>query len=126
MRGNTIAFGEFGIRTLEPAWITARQIEAARRTITHHLKRGGKVCIRIFPDKVVTVQAGRDPHGLGQGAPDHYVAVVKPGHVLFEIGGVPDLAKEALRLAAHKLPVATKFMIKEGLASGGEETAAAS
>src|SRR5919201_310617 len=99
-RGNTIAFGEYAIRTLEPAWITARQIEAARRTITHHLKRGGK------------------------GAPDHYVAVVKPGHVLFEIGGVrEELAMEALRLASHKLPVATKFMIKEGLESGGEERA---
>ena len=127
LRGNTIAFGEFAIRTLEPAWITARQIEAARRTITHHLKRGGKVWIRIFPDKVVTSKPAETRMGSGKGAPDHYVAVVKPGHVLFEIGGVrQDLAHEALRLASHKLPVATKFMIKEGLEIGGEETAAAS
>ena len=127
LRGNTIAFGEFAIRTIEPAWITARQIEAARRTITHHLKRGGKVWIRIFPDKVVTSKPAETRMGSGKGAPDHYVAVVKPGHVLFEIGGVRhDLAREALRLASHKLPVATKFMIKEGLESGGEEAAAAS
>ncbi len=127
LRGNTIAFGEYAIRTLEPAWITARQIEAARRTITHHLKRGGKVWIRIFPDKVVTSKPAETRMGSGKGAPDHYVAVVKPGHVLFEIGGVrQDLAHEALRLASHKLPVATKFMIKEGLEIGGEETAAAS
>ena len=121
-RGNTIAFGDFAIRTLEPAWITARQIEAARRTITHHLKRGGKVWIRIFPDKVVTAKPAETRMGSGKGAPDHYVAVVKPGHVLFEIGGVrEELAREALRLAAHKLPVETKFMVKEGLEGGGEE-----
>jgi large subunit ribosomal protein L16 len=126
LRGNTIAFGDYAIRTLEPAWITARQIEAARRTITHHLKRGGKVWIRIFPDKVVTSKPAETRMGSGKGAPDHYVAVVKPGHVLFEIGGVrEELAHEALRLASHKLPVATKFMMKEGLESGGEETAAA-
>ncbi len=124
-RGNTIAFGEFAIRTLEPGWITARQIEAARRTITHHLKRGGKVWIRAFPDKVVTAKPAETRMGSGKGAPDHYVAVVKPGHVLFEIGGVRlELAQEALRLASHKLPVATKFMMKEGLESGGEEVAA--
>src|SRR5512133_734437 len=125
--GVTVAFGEFGLQAIEAGWITARQIEAARRTITHHLKRGGKVWIRIFPDKVVTSKPAETRMGSGKGAPDHYVAVVKPGHVLFEIGGVRlDLAQEALRLASHKLPVATKFMIKEGLASGGEETAAAS
>lgn len=123
--GNVVTFGEFGLQALEPAWITARQIEAARRTITHHLKRGGKVWIRIFPDKVVTSKPAETRMGSGKGAPDHYVAVVKPGHVLFEIGGVRlDLAQEALRLASHKLPVATKFMIKEGLESGGEEVAA--
>ena len=126
MRGNSLAFGEFGIRTLEPAWITARQIEAARRTITHHLKRGGKVWIRIFPDKVVTAKPAETRMGSGKGAPDHYVAVVKPGHVLFEIGGVrQELAREALRLAAHKLPIETKFMIKEGLEGGGEEAGSA-
>src|SRR5438874_3466068 len=111
--GNVVTFGEFGLQALEPAWITARQIEAARRTITHHLKRGGKVWIRIFPDKVVTSKPAETRMGSGKGAPDHYVAVVKPGHVLFEIGGVrEDLAMEALRLASHKLPVATKFMIR--------------
>jgi large subunit ribosomal protein L16 len=125
-RGNTIAFGEFGIRTLEPAWITARQIEAARRAITHHLKRGGKVWIRIFPDKVITAKPAETRMGSGKGAPDHWVAVVKPGHVLFEIGGVrEELAREALRLAAHKLPVETKFMVKEGLELGREEVGAA-
>ena len=122
--GHTIAFGDFALMTEEPAWITARQIEAARRTITHHLKRGGKVWIRIFPDKVVTSKPAETRMGSGKGAPDHYVAVVKPGHVLFEIGGVKlELAQEALRLASHKLPIATKFMIKEGLESGGEEVA---
>jgi large subunit ribosomal protein L16 len=121
-RGNTVAFGDFAIRTVEPAWITARQIEAARRTITHHLKRGGKVWIRIFPDKVVTAKPAETRMGSGKGAPDHWVAVVKPGHVLFEIGGVrEELAREALRLASHKLPVETKFMMKEGLEVGGEE-----
>src|SRR5215211_6909747 len=94
LTGNEVTFGEFGIQSLEPGWITARQIEAARRTITNHLKRGGKVFIRIFPD--------------------HWVAVVRPGRVMFEIAGVrEDLAKEALRLAGHKLPVGTKFVIKE-------------
>src|SRR5437868_1647542 len=121
-RGNTVAFGEFGLQATEPAWIDSRQIEAARRAITHHMKRGGKVWIRIFPDKVVTAKPAETRMGSGKGAPDHYVAVVKPGHVLFEIGGVrQDLAQEALRLASHKLPVATKFMLKEGLESGGEE-----
>jgi large subunit ribosomal protein L16 len=124
-RGNTVAFGEYAIRSVEPAWITARQIEAARRTITHHLKRGGKVWIRIFPDKVVTAKPAETRMGSGKGAPDHWVAVVKPGHVLFEIGGVrEDLAREALRLASHKLPVETKFMMKEGLEVGGEEASA--
>src|SRR5579884_1988959 len=123
--GTDVSFGEFGLQALEAAWITARQIEAARRTITHHLKRGGKVWIRIFPDKVVTSKPAETRMGSGKGAPDHYVAVVKPGHVLFEIGGVrQDLAQEALRLASHKLPIATKFMVKEGLESGGEEVAA--
>src|ERR687884_785866 len=125
-RGTTIAFGDFGLRSLEPAWITSRQIEAARRTITHHLKRGGKVWIRIFPDKVVTAKPAETRMGSGKGAPDHYVAVVKPGHVLFEIGGVrEELAREALRLASHKLPVETKFMMKEGVESGGEEAGSA-
>jgi len=125
-RGIAVSFGEYGIRAIEPGWITARQIEAARRTITHHLKRGGKVWIRIFPDKVITAKPAETRMGSGKGAPDHWVAVVKPGHVLFEIAGVSEeLAKEALRLASHKLPVATKFMLKEGLEVGGEEVGAA-
>lgn len=112
--GNTIAFGEFGIKALEPGWITARQIEAARRTITHHLKRGGKVWIRIFPDKSVTAKPAETRMGSGKGAPDHWVAVVRPGRVLFEIGGVrEELAKEALRLATHKLPIDARFVSKE-------------
>src|SRR5688572_33457909 len=113
LRGNTIAFGEFAIRTLEPGWITARQIEAARRAITHHMKRGGKVWIRIFPDKVVTAKPAETRMGSGKGAPDHYVCVVRPGRVLFEVAGVTrEVAEEALRLAAHKLPIQTKFVGK--------------
>ena len=112
--GNTVAFGEFGIQALEPAWITARQIEAARRAITHHMKRGGKVWIRIFPDKVVTAKPAETRMGSGKGAPDHWVAVVHPGRVLFEVAGVrPEIAQEALRLASHKLPIDTKFVVKE-------------
>src|ERR1051325_6639423 len=104
--GNTVVHGEFGLKALEPGWITSRQIEAARRAITHHLKRGGKVWIRIFPDKVVTSKPAETRMGSARGAPDHYVAVVKPGRILFEVGGVaPDLARDALRLAQHKLPV---------------------
>ena len=112
--GTEVSFGEFGIQALEPGWITARQIEAARRTITHHLKRGGKVFIRIFPDKSVTAKPAETRMGSGKGAPDHWVAVVRPGRVMFEIAGVrEELAKEALRLAGHKLPVGTKFVLKE-------------
>jgi large subunit ribosomal protein L16 len=112
--GNTVAFGEFGMQALEPAWITARQIEAARRTITHHMKRGGKVWIRIFPDKVVTAKPAETRMGSGKGAPDHWVAVVRPGRMLFEIAGVrPDVAQEALRLASHKLPIGTKLVVKQ-------------
>jgi large subunit ribosomal protein L16 len=114
--GNSIAFGEFAIQSLDPGWITSRQIEAARRAITHHLKRGGKVWIRIFPDKVVTSKPAETRMGSGKGAPDHYVAVVKPGRILFEVGGVaPDLARDALRLAQHKLPVETRFLTREDL-----------
>ena len=113
-RGNTIAFGDFGIRTLEPAWITARQIEAARRTITHHLKRGGKVWIRPFPDKVVTSKPAETRMGSGKGSPEGWVAVVKPGRIMFELAGVPEpLAKEALRLAGQKLSVKTKVVKRE-------------
>jgi large subunit ribosomal protein L16 len=116
--GNTIAFGEFGIQALEPAWITARQIEAARRAITHHMRRGGKVWIRIFPDKVVTAKPAETRMGSGKGAPDHWVAVVRPGRMLFEVAGVrPELAHEALRLASHKLPIGTRLVAKEEVVS---------
>src|SRR5229473_2436328 len=112
--GNTLIHGEFGLKALEPAWISARQIEAARRAITHHLKRGGKVWIRIFPDHAVTAKPAETRMGSGKGAPDHWVAVVKPGRMLFEIGGVPhDLAKEALNLASFKLPIHTRFVERE-------------
>src|SRR6266511_4465545 len=114
LTGNQVSFSEYGIQAVEPGWITARQIEAARRTITHHLKRGGKVWIRIFPDKSVTAKPAETRMGSGKGAPDHWVAVVRPGRVMFEIAGVrEELAKEALRLAGHKLPVGTKFVVKE-------------
>ena len=112
--GNVISFGEIGIQALEPAWITARQIEASRRAITHHLKRGGKVWIRIFPDHAVTAKPAETRMGSGKGAPDHWIAVVKPGRVMFEVAGVrQDLAEEALRLASHKLPIATKFIVRQ-------------
>jgi large subunit ribosomal protein L16 len=108
--------GEIGLQALEPAWITARQIEAARRTITHHLKRGGKVWIRIFPDRAATAKPAETRMGGGKGAPDHWVAVVRPGRVMFEIGGVaPELAREALRLAAHKMPISTRVLEREAV-----------
>jgi len=110
-RGSRIAFGEFGLKALEPAWITARQIEAGRIAMTRSLKRGGKVWIRIFPDKPVTEKPAETRMGKGKGAPEYWVAVVKPGRILFEIGGVPkDVAQEAMRLAAHKLPIRTRFV----------------
>ena len=112
--GVDVSFGEFGLQALEAGWVTARQIEAARRTITHHLKRGGKVYIRIFPDHSVTKKPAETRMGSGKGAPDHWVAVVKPGRVMFEVAGVEEeLAKAAMRLAAHKLPIQTKFLVKE-------------
>jgi large subunit ribosomal protein L16 len=113
-RGASLSFGSFGIKSLGHAWITARQIEAARRSITHYLQRGGKVWIRIFPDKPVTQKSAEVPMGGGKGAPDHFVAVVKPGTVLFEIEGVSgEKAREAMRRASHKLPVKTKFLGEE-------------
>jgi large subunit ribosomal protein L16 len=112
-RGSTIAFGEFALQALEPCWMEAKQIEAARRAINHELKRGGKVWIRVFPDKPVTAKPAETRMGSGKGAPDHWVCVVKPGRILFEIGGVSEeLAREAMRLAAHKLPIQTKFILK--------------
>jgi large subunit ribosomal protein L16 len=116
-RGSAVAFGEFGLQALEPCWIDSRQIEAARRAITHHMKRGGKVWIRIFPDKSVTAKPAETRMGSGKGAPDHWVCVIRPGRVLFEVAGVrEEVAKEALRLAAHKLPIQTRFVAKETMA----------
>ena len=112
--GNTVVFGDFGLQALESAWITSQQIEATRRTITRHLRRGGNVWIRIFPDKPVTKKPAETRQGGGKGAPDHWVVVVKPDRMLFEIGGVSEeLAREAIHLASYKLPIATKFVVKE-------------
>lgn len=118
--GHTVAFGEFGLQALEPAWITSRQIEAARRAITHHLERGGKVWIRIFPDKPVTAKPAETRMGSGKGTPDHWVAVVRPGRMLFEIAGVrEELAREAMRLASHKLPIGTRFVVRQRVEASG-------
>ncbi len=111
-RGSTVAFGDFGLKALEPGWITARQIEAARVALTRQMKRDGRIWIRIFPDKPVTKKPAETRMGKGKGMPEFWVAVVKPGRVMFEIGGVSSaLAEEALRLAAHKLPIKTKFVV---------------
>ena len=112
--GNTVAFGDYGLQALEPAWVTARQIEAARRAITHHVKRGGSIWVRIFPDKPITKKAAETRMGSGKGAPDHWVAVVKPGRIMFEMSGVEEaVAKEAMRLASNKLPIDAKFVVRE-------------
>jgi large subunit ribosomal protein L16 len=117
--GSTIAFGDYALMTEEPAWITARQIEAARRAMTRSVKRGGKIWIRVFPDKPVTKKPAEVRMGSGKGAPDHWVAVVKPGRILFEMSGVPvKEASEAMRLAAMKLPVNMKFLVREGVGDG--------
>lgn len=114
--GATVVFGEYGLQALEPTWLTARQIEAARRAITRHVRRGGKMWIRVFPDKPVTKKPAETRMGSGKGAPDHWVAVLKAGRIIFEVAGVQeDEAREALRLAAHKLPVRTRFTTREGL-----------
>src|SRR5204863_9980934 len=112
--GTVVTFGDYGIQALEPGWITARQIEAARIAMTRHVKRGGKVWIRVFPDKPVTSKPAETRMGSGKGAPDHFVAVVKPGRMLFEVAGVKEeLAREALRLASHKLAVETRMVVRE-------------
>jgi large subunit ribosomal protein L16 len=112
--GSSIAFGEYGLQALEPSWITSAQIEAARRAITHFVKRGGKMWIRIFPDKPVTKKPAETRMGSGKGNPELWVAVVHPGRILFELAGVPEAqAKEAMTLAAHKLPIRTKFVMRE-------------
>jgi len=116
LRGNTIAYGEYGIVAAEPCWIRSNQIEAARVAMTRYIKRGGKVWIKIFPDKPVTEKPAETRMGSGKGSPEYWVAVVKPGRVLFEIADVSEeTAREALRLAAHKLPVKCKFVKREGL-----------
>jgi large subunit ribosomal protein L16 len=113
--GTEVQFGEYGLQALEPAWITNRQIEAARIAMTRKIKRGGKVWINIFPDKPVTQKPAETRMGSGKGNPEGWVAVVKPGRVMFELAGVPEpLAREAMRLAGHKLPVRTKFVMREG------------
>ncbi len=113
-RGYKLSFGDYGLKSLERSWISAREIEAARRAITHYIRRGGKVWIRIFPDKPITKTAAETGMGGGKGSLDHFVVVVLPGRILFEMGGVSaDIAKEALRLASHKLRVKTRFIKKE-------------
>jgi large subunit ribosomal protein L16 len=112
-RGAEISFGEYGLKALEPAWITDRQIEAARIAMTRHVKRGGKIWIRLFPDKPITKKPAETRMGKGKGAPEYWVAVVKPGRILYEIEGVPeDIAREAMRLAAQKLPIKVKFVTR--------------
>jgi large subunit ribosomal protein L16 len=112
--GSTIAFGDFGMQAMESAWITSRQIEAARRAITRHIRRGGNIWIRVFPDKPVTKKPAETRQGGGKGPLDHWVAVVKRGRIIFEMGGVDEaVAKEAIRLASHKLPIDTKFITRE-------------
>jgi large subunit ribosomal protein L16 len=118
-RGNTVNQGEFGLQALEPCWMTSRQIEAARRAIVRHVRRGGKIWIKVFPDKPVTAKAAETRMGSGKGAVDHWVAVVRPGRVLFEIAGVSEeVAKEAMERAAHKLPIRTQFVKRETLGEG--------
>ena len=117
-KGNQLAYGEYGLQATEATWMTANQIEAARRAMTRYIKRGGNVWIKVFPDKPVTKKPAEVRMGSGKGAPEYWVAVVKPGRVLFEMGGVSeDIAREAIRLAAMKLPIKTKFVVRE---EGGE------
>ena len=115
MRGNKIAFGDFALQALEPGWITSRQIEAGRRAMSRYARRGGKLWIRIFPDKSITARAAETRMGAGKGAPDYWVAVVKPGKILYEMRGVSEaIARSSMRIAAYKMPVKTKFLIGEG------------
>ena len=120
LRGNTVTYGDFGLQALEPAWITSNQIESARIAMTRYIKRGGQVWIKIFPDKPITEKPAETRMGSGKGSPEYWVAVVKPGRVMFEIDGVTEeQAKEAMRLAAHKLPIKCKFVVK-GQEGGAE------
>lgn len=112
-KGNTIAFGDYALQAIEPVWLTSRQIEATRRTITRYVRRGGKLWIRVFPDKPVTARPAETRMGSGKGAPEYWVAVIKPGHILFEITGVPQkTAQQAMKLASYKLPIKTKFIVR--------------
>ena len=121
MRGNTVTYGDWGLMATEPAWVTSQQIEAARVAMTRYIKRGGKVWIKIFPDKPVTEKPAETRMGSGKGSPEYWVAVVKPGRVMFEIAGVSEeIAREALRLASHKLPVKCKIVKREEVVEGGE------
>ena len=114
IKGTTVSFGEYGLMALDPAWITARQIEAARVAMTRHVKRGGKIWIRVFPDKPITKKPAETRMGKGKGSPEEWVAVVKPGKIMYEMEGVPEsIAKEAFRLAARKLPIKTRFVSRE-------------
>jgi large subunit ribosomal protein L16 len=114
-RGNTLNFGDYALQATEPSWITSRQIEAARRAMTRYVRRGGKIWIRIFPDKPVTMRPAETRMGSGKGSPEYWVAVVKPGRIMFEMAGVSEeIAKEAMRLAAQKLPIKTKFITRDG------------
>ena len=121
-RGNTVSYGDFGLQALEPAWITSNQIEAARIAMTRYIKRGGQVWIKVFPDKPATRKPLGTRMGKGKGAPDYWVAVVKPGRVMFEIAGVSEeAAREAMRLAMHKLPIKCKFITRDTQETGGEQ-----
>jgi len=123
-RGSTISFGTYGLQALEVCWMTNRQIEAARRAMTRHVRRGGQIWIRIFPDKSYTKKPAETRMGSGKGSPEGWVAVVKPGRILFEMSGVsPEVAKEAMRLAAHKLPIRTRFVAKEEVGTDVQSTA---
>ncbi len=120
-RGNTLSFGDYGLQALEPCWMTSRQIEAARRAIVRYVRRGGKLWIRVFPDKPVTARAAETRMGKGKGAVDHWVAVVRPGRMIFELSGVgEDTAREAMRLASHKLPIKTRFVTRSEVVGGAE------
>ncbi len=120
-RGNTLTYGEYGLQALEPCWMTANQIESARRAMTRYIRRGGNIWIKVFPDKPVTAKPAETRMGSGKGSPEYWVAVVKPGRLLFEMGGVSEeVAKEAMRLAAHKLPIKTKFVVREDVQKEGE------
>ena len=121
-RGNSVTYGEFGLQALEPVWITSNQIESARRAMTRYVKRGGNIWIKVFPDKPVTEKPAETRMGSGKGSPEYWVAVVKPGRILFEMSGVSEeIAREAMRLAAHKLPIKTKFVTREETQDKGGE-----